>query len=216
MTLCSYAFSHCSAPGTPLGQAVRVEVRLFQVHSFRRSCFSRWLGKEGFVRFVVAITPLSHGPNCRCLSVPQSRCTHWTSSENRRIYQVPSCLLLSHSFSEHASAHVVSATSPPFEWYFPIRPNCVQVQQGGGVHNHPSNGLRFWWYLHLTVELKLILECPDHATHQSHCSLGQTISSMITWRRCFQGGYGSCSSCVSHCSGNLHHSRLSIAAYGHL
>ena len=42
--------------------------------------------------------------------------------------------------------------------------------------------------------------CPDHATHQPHCSLGHTISSMITWRRCLQGGYGSCSSYVSHCS----------------
>ena len=60
--------------------------------------------------------------------------------------------LIPHSFSKQASAHVVSATSPPFEWYFPIRPNCVQVQQGGRVHNHPSNGLRFWWYLHLAVE----------------------------------------------------------------
>ena len=96
-----------------------------------------------------------------------------------------------HFSSEHASAHVVSATSPPFEWYFPIRPNCVQVQQGGGVYNHPSSCFRFWWYLHLAVELKFILECPDHATNQSHCSLGQTISSMVTSRRCFQGGCGS-------------------------
>ena len=87
-------------------------------------------------------------------------------SIRQRTHSIP------HSFSEHASAHVVSATSPPFEWYFPIRSNCVQVQQGGGVHNHPSSGLRFWWYLHLTVELKLVLECPDHTTHQSHCSLG--------------------------------------------
>ena len=57
-------------PGPPLGHAVRVEVRLFQVHSFRRSCFSRWLRKEGFVRFVITITPLFHGPNCRCLPCP--------------------------------------------------------------------------------------------------------------------------------------------------
>ena len=108
-----------------------------------------------------------------------------------------------HSFPEHASAHVVSATSPLFERYLSIGPNRVQVQQRGGVPNYPGNGLRYWWYLHLAVELKFILECPDHASHLSHCSLGQTISSMITWRRCLQGGYGSCSSCVSHCSGNL-------------
>ena len=52
-----------------------VEVRLFQVHSFRRSCFSRRLRKGCFVGFVVAFTPLSHGPNCRCL--PGSRSVPW-------------------------------------------------------------------------------------------------------------------------------------------
>ena len=46
-----------------------------------------------------------------------------------------------HSFSARASAHVVSATSPPFERYLPIGPNRVQVQQRGGVPNYLSNGL---------------------------------------------------------------------------
>ena len=48
-----------------------------------------------------------------------------------------------------------------------LKPNCIQVQQVGGVHNHPSNGLRFWWYLHLTIDLKLILECPNPRTRGS-------------------------------------------------
>ena len=173
-----------------MGQAVCVEVRLFQVNSIRRSCFSKWLGKDGFVRFVVAITPLSHGTNCRCLPVSKSvpwpdryvddllrvRPPFWHKSPSDcpssgrfaiRNQDVPTGLhpetdeytrfnpvfcfrsicqrthSIPHSFSEHASAHMVSATSAPFEWYFPIRPNCVQVQLGGGVPNHPSNGLRF-------------------------------------------------------------------------
>ena len=50
--------------------------------------------------------------------------------------------------------------------------------------------------LPLAIELKFILECPDHATHLSHCSLGQSTSSVIARYRCFQGGYGSCPSCI--------------------
>ena len=117
-----------------LGQAVRVEVRMFQVHYFRRSCFSRWLGKEALSgswlrsrRSPMGRTPLLAGVQVTwpdryvddlltvgppfwhkspsdlseqwSLHHSQSRCTHWTSSRNRRIYQVPSCLLLSFDLS---------------------------------------------------------------------------------------------------------------------
>ena len=64
----------------------------------------------------------------------------------------------------------MSATSPPCERCVPVGPNRAQVQNRGGVPTYPSNGLRFQWYLHLAVELKFILECPEHATHQPHCS----------------------------------------------
>ena len=53
MTLCSYAFSYCSAPGAPLCQARCVDVGMLEVHSLRRSCFSR-LGKWFFVQCGVA------------------------------------------------------------------------------------------------------------------------------------------------------------------
>ena len=57
-----------------------------------------------------------------------------------------------HSIPEYASAHVVSATSPPFERYHPVGPKSVQAQHRPGVPNYPSNGLRFQWCLHLVVE----------------------------------------------------------------
>ena len=101
---------------------------------------------------------------------------------------------------EHASAHVVSANSPPLEQLLSIGSSRVEVQCRGGV----PMVFDFWWYVHLAVALKIILGCPDHATHLSHCSLGQSNSSVIAKRRCFQGGCGSCRSCFS------------IAASGHL
>ena len=67
-----YALSHGSAPGALLCQATCVEVRLSQVHSLRRSCFSRRLGEGCFVWFGVAFTPLSHRSNCRFLRVSRS------------------------------------------------------------------------------------------------------------------------------------------------
>ena len=68
-----------------------------------------------------------------------------------------------------------------------------------------SGGICIW---------QLNASSPCH--HQSHCSLGPSISSVITRRIRFQSGYGSCPSCISYCCGDLHHSCFSIAAYGHL
>ena len=117
-----------------------------------------------------------------------------------------------HWFPKHVPAHVVFATSPTFERYLSIGANRVQVQHRGGVPNYPSTCLRFWWCLHLAVELKLILECPDHATHQSNCSPSQPISSVIVSKVVTDP----CPSCISCFCGNLHHCSFSIAAYGHL
>ena len=50
----------------------------------------------------------------------------------------------------------------------------------------------------------------------SHCSPGQSISKVIIWCRSFQGSCRSCPFCTSCCSGDLHHSWFSVAAYGHL
>ena len=98
-----------------------------------------------------------------------------------------------HTRSPNASAHVVSADlttirTIPFHRTQPC-PSSASWW--------PAQCLRFWWYLHLASELKSVLACPDHATHQSHCSLGQSISSVIAPRRCFPSGYGSCPSGIS-------------------
>ena len=62
-----------------------------------------------------------------------------------------------HSFVEHASAHVVSATSPPNERYLPIGPNCVQVQHRGGIQGMAFDSGGF---LHLSCSFLSVLTMP--------------------------------------------------------
>ena len=148
----------------------------------------------------------------------QSKCSRWISVGSQRTCQIPTCRRPSFDLSMDppCGARDLATFGTALEQHRHVGPNRVQVQHRGGVPNYPSNGIRFWWYLHLALELKFIFECPDHATHQSHCSLGQSILSMTTERNCDLGGFGSCPSCISYCCGDLHHCWFSIASCGHL
>ena len=109
-----------------------------------------------------------------------------------------------HSFTEHASARdIATVRTVPF------------------LRTPPCPDSASWWRAKLSTQMSSILAESasgsfDHATHQSHCSLGQSISSVITWRRSFQGGHRSYPSCISYCCGDLHHCWFSIAGHGHL
>ena len=143
----------------------------------------------------------------------QSKCSRWISVGSQRTCQIPTCRRPSFDLSMDppCGARDLATFGTALEQHRHVGPNRVQVQHRGGVPNYPSNGIRFWWYLHLALELKFIFECPDHATHQSHCSLGQSILSMTTERNCDLSGFGSCPSCISYCCGDLHHCWFSIA-----
>ena len=113
---------------------------------------------------------------------------------------------------------MVSATSPPIERYLPIARNRVQVQQRGRVPKYPSmmvfdsSGICIW-QLNSSSFLSVLTMLPPTIRH---CSLGQSISKVITWCKLSKVVADPVPFSTSYCSGDLHHSSFSVAAHGHL
>ena len=68
------------------------------------------------------------------------------------------------------------------------------------------------WQLNSSSFLSVLTTSPTN----SHCSLGQSISKVITWCRRFPRWLQILPFYTSYCSGDLHHSSFSVAAHGHL
>ena len=242
-------------PGHPGSSRARRSPPVVQVHSFRRSCFSRWLGKEGFLRFVVAITPLSHGPNCRCL--PVCRSVPWPDRYVDDLLRVgppfwqrsPSDGPSSGRFTTRnqdvlTGLHLETDEYTRFHPVFCFRSICQRTTRYHTLS--PNTRLPMWcprprhrsngtfpsgptvsrlskvvactiiqamvfdsggiciWQLNSSSFLSVLISRPDHFQHDHLAQMSpRWLRTLLFLRLPLQRS-------------NLHHSRLSIAAYGHL